>query len=297
MGLKDLYKSTAVTQGYIIPALEKYLIARADRDQDRAFNVNAPSSAGRCLRQRYYSRTDVESDGISDARVQRIFDNGTGFHERTQRYLLDQGILLMDEIPLLDEDLNIQGHTDGLLEIGYGECAIMELKSIKDDGFKSLKEAKPEHKLQGLTYVHCTEKRRLRLHELYPDMDSYIKSETARREYYAKFYQHLKDGRKHTREEKIKFQVDLHISLDDILYGLDKPVDKVVFLYENKNDQSLKEYTIKLDSTTEPLLIEELKKCSYLNECVKNKTTPNREFPKSSFQCRWCDWRNECYPL
>ena len=55
MSLKDLYKSNK-REGYIVPALDAFLVSRVDRDQDRAFNVNAPSSAGRCLRSRYYSR-------------------------------------------------------------------------------------------------------------------------------------------------------------------------------------------------------------------------------------------------
>ena len=300
MALKDLYKSNK-REGYIVPALDAYLVARADRDQDRAFNVNAPSSAGRCLRERYYKRTGEEVDGFGApdavARGQRIFDNGTGFHERTQAYLKEQGMLLMDEIPILVPEYNIQGHTDGLLEIGTGECAIMELKSINDNGFSKLKEAKPEHVLQGLTYLFGAETRRLALHEMYSTLDEYIASEDERREYFAQFYQHLKGGRKFTREEKIEFQIQLHIDMDDILYGLDKPITKAIFLYENKNDQSLKEFVVERNSLTEPLLQEELQKCKDLDEAVKSGKIPNREFTKSSFQCKWCDYSSVCYPL
>lgn len=294
MALKDLYKSTR-NGAIVIPVLDKFLIASSQKDNDRAFNVNAPSMAGTCLRKRYYARTGVETDGNVDARSQRIFDNGTYFHIRMQRYLMEQGILLMDEIPVLDPELNIQGHTDGLLEIGAGECAILELKSINDNGFNNLKDAKPEHILQGLTYLYCAEKRRGKLHELYPTEDAYTASEDERRKYFAGFYQHLKSGSKFSREKKIAFQVGLHISMDDILYGLTKPITKAVFLYENKNTQELKEFVVERSSLTEPQLQEELKSCDTLNKCVEDKKMPGRGNVKTSFECKWCGYRNECW--
>ena len=300
MSLKDLYKSNK-REGYIIPALDAFLVSRVDRDQDRAFNVNAPSSAGRWLRRRYYSRVGTEHDNFgspdSIARGQRIFDNGSGFHERIQNYLKEQGMLLMDEIPILIPDYNVQGHTDGIVEIDFGECAMLELKSINDNGFSKLKEAKPEHVLQGLTYLFGAETRRLYIHDTYKTLDEYIDSEYERRDYFSSFYQHLKGGRKFTREEKIAYQVQLHIDMDDILFGLEKPITKAIFLYENKNDQSLKEFTVERNSLTEPLLQEELDKCLYLNEAVKNRKVPNREYTKSSFQCKWCSFNSTCYPV
>lgn len=296
MGLKDLYRSTHKKNAYVIPALDKFLIVNAQKDNDRAFNVNAPSMAGSCLRKRYYMRTGVETDGNVDARSQRIFDNGTYFHIRMQNYLMQQGILLMDEIPVLDPELNIQGHTDGLLEIDVGECAILELKSINENGFNNLKDAKPEHVLQGLTYLYCAEKRRQKLHELYPaGVIEYTASEDERREYFAQFYQHLKSGSKFSREEKIKFQVELHISMDDILFGLTKPLTKAIFLYENKNTQELKEYVVERSSLTEPQLQSELENCGVLNDFVEERKLPPRGNAKTSFECKWCSYRNECW--
>ena len=55
-------------------------------------------------------RTGEETASTIDARTQRIFDNGTGMHERIQAYLKAEGSLVFDEIPLIDEDLKIQGH-------------------------------------------------------------------------------------------------------------------------------------------------------------------------------------------
>ena len=91
--------------------------------------------------------------------------------------------------------------------------------------------------------------------------------------------------------------MQLHIDMDDILFGLEKPITKAIFLYENKNDQSLKEFTVERNSLTEPLLQEELDKCLYLNEAVKNRKVPNREYTKSSFQCKWCSFNSTCYPV
>lgn len=43
--------------------------------------------------------------------------------------MLDSGILLLDEVPVLSEEYNIQGHTDGILDLG-DEYAILELKVL-----------------------------------------------------------------------------------------------------------------------------------------------------------------------
>lgn len=124
----------------MVKPLELYLLSLSATDSDRAINVNAPSAIGTCLRSRYYTRTNAESDPYSvDARTRRIFDNGSGVHERLQTYLKDVGILLMDEVPVLNETHNIQGHTDGILKLSDKELGVLEIKSINSKGFNELK--------------------------------------------------------------------------------------------------------------------------------------------------------------
>ena len=281
----------------IIARLDNYLLTLQKEDNDRAFNVNAPSQIAVCKRARYYARTGEGTKTSYSARTQRIFDNGTHFHERTQKYMLDSGILLLDEVPVLSEEYNIQGHTDGILDLG-GEYAILELKSINDNQYSGLKTGeKPEHTLQGLVYVYCIESHRKYLQSKYKNKLLFRLSRDKRAKEYAEYYQHLKGGSKHTKEEKIAFQVGLHLRLDDLIYPCETPITKVVFLYENKNTQDLKEFVV--DSTTpenQEKIAEILEGCSFVNDCVKTGTVPPREATrKSDSICRFCNYKDECW--
>ena len=294
MALKEMFQAMK-KEGYVIAPLDKYLFEEANRPNDRAVNVNAPSQAGKCNRANYYMRMQYENDGTIDPRTQRIFDNGTYTHERLQSYLLEMELLYMDEVPLINDKFNIQGHTDGFLNL-TDEVGILEIKSINDNQFGQLRDAKEEHKKQGLIYLYCAEERRKWLHEHYKTVEEFNASYGERYKYFETRYQHMKGGRKYTREQKIRNEVMLNMLADNILFYTDKPITKVIFLYENKNNQELKEYVVERNLTTEPILEEVLEDYAYLNECCETKELPPREgTSKSCTMCRWCDYKNECF--
>lgn len=295
MSLISLFQSVK-QEGYIIKPLDFFLEKQANADNDRAVDVNAPSQAGQCMRHNYYMRKRYDSDGDIGARTQRIFDNGTYTHERLQAYLLEMFLLICDEVPLLDEEYNIQGHTDGFLDLPDDEIAILEIKSINDNQFNQLKDAKEEHKQQGLIYLYCAEQRRLALRKKYKTLKDFYASQEERAEYYRSKYQHMKGGRKFTREQKIQHEVDLNLICDDILYQTDKPITKVIFLYENKNNQELKEYVVERNKVTEHILTGVLNRYEELNEYCEEEEVPPREGTSKSCQtCRWCDFKLECW--
>lgn len=294
MALKDMFNAMK-KEGIITAPLDRYLFEQANRPNDRAVNVNAPSQAGKCNRANYYMRMQYQSDGSIDPRTQRIFDNGTYTHERLQTYLLEMELLLMDEVPLINEQYNIQGHTDGFIDLG-DEVAILEIKSINDNQFTQLKDAKEEHKKQGLIYLFCAEERRQYLHTNYKTVEEFNNSFGERYSYFEKHYQHIQGGRKYTREQKITNEVRLNMLADNILFYTDKPLTKVVFLYENKNNQELKEFIVERSMATEPILTNVLKEYEYLNECIERGEVPQREgTSKSCTECRWCGFKNECW--
>ena len=294
MALKDMF-SAMKKEGYVTAPLDRFLFEQANKPNDRAVNVNAPSQAGKCNRANYYMRMQYSGDGSIDPRTQRIFDNGTYTHERLQNYLLEMELLLMDEVPIINDLYNIQGHTDGFLNLD-SEVAILEIKSINDNQFGQLKDAKDEHKKQGLIYLYCAEERRKWLHEHYKTEEEFNSSYEDRYAYFESRYQHLKGGRKYTREQKIKNEVLLNMLSDNILFYTEKPITKVVFLYENKNNQELKEYVVERNMTTEPILTDVLKDYAFLNECCEKEELPPREGTgKSCNTCRWCSYKNECY--
>ena len=297
MALKAVF-SAMKREGYIVKDLDLYLLGLNATDEDRAINVNAPSQAGVCMRARYYARTGAPRDGASvDARTRRIFDNGTKTHERLQEYLLKQGMLLMDEVPVHNYEYNIQGHTDGVLKLSASERGILEIKSINSNGFSALKGAKEEHRKQGLIYIFCLEERRKFLQSTYKTRSSFDKSKSNRMKQYAELYQHLKDGSKYSREEKIQFQSELHDKMDSILYDTKVPITKAVFLYENKDTQDLKEFTVSMsEAASKNILAEVLEEYASLNEYVYSQEVPERiARNKSDPACRWCSFRTECW--
>lgn len=295
MSLNNLFQSVK-QEGYIIKPLDFFLEKQANADNDRAVDVNAPSQAGQCMRHNYYMRKQYDSDGDIGARTQRIFDNGTYTHERIQNYLLEMNLLICDEVPLLNEEYNIQGHTDGFLDLPEDEVAILEIKSINDNQFNQLKDAKEEHKKQGLIYLYCAEERRQQLRNKYKTLEEFYASQEERAEYYSSKYQHMKGGRKFTREQKIQHEVDLNLICDDILFRTEKPITKVIFLYENKNTQDMKEYCVERSTVTEHILIGVLNEYQALNEyCGEDELPPREGTSKSCQTCRWCDFKLECW--
>lgn len=299
MALNNVF-SAMKREGFVIRPLDLYLLSLNKEDNDRAINVNAPSQVGTCMRARYYARTGEEQDAHSvDARTRRIFDNGTHMHLRLQEYLKEAGILVMDEIPVHNYEYNIQGHTDGILKLSAVEHGVLELKSINSKGFTDLKAPKEEHRKQGLVYIFCLEERRKFLREKYATREDFDRSLPIRKVQYKKLYQHLKGGRKFTKAQKIAFQVSLHIKMDSILYDMKKPITKAIFLYENKDNQELKEYCV---STTEAAskntMKEILEEYSTLNTFVEEGRVPPREGRnKSDSLCRWCNYKSACWVL
>lgn len=295
MSLNNLFQSVK-QEGYIIKPLNFFLEKQANADNDRAVDVNAPSQAGQCMRHNYYMRKQYDSDGDIGARTQRIFDNGTYTHERIQNYLLEMNLLICDEVPLLNEEYNIQGHTDGFLDLPEDEVAILEIKSINDNQFNQLKDAKEEHKKQGLIYLYCAEERRQQLRNKYKTLEEFYASQEERAEYYRSKHQHMKGGRKFTREQKIQHEVDLNLICDDILFRTEKPITKVIFLYENKNTQDMKEYCVKRSTVTEHILTGVLNEYQALNEyCEEDELPPREGTSKSCQTCRWCSYKLECW--
>jgi hypothetical protein len=290
LGVKELLNSSKYNKDSITARIDNYL-ATNEEDNDRAVDVNSPSQVFKCMRSLYYARIGAESDGFTDPRLQRIFDNGTHMHLRIQEYLTKEGSLVMDECPCIDAEANIQGHTDGILKMTEQEYAILELKSMNSILFGKLKEPKPEHIAQAMIYMYCTECRRQELVSMTEDEFKFSLDD--RVEFYRSRYQHLKAGKKHTREEKIQHNIITNLKLDNLLHTIKRPIDRIVFLYENKDNQELKEFVIEYD---DDLMCDILDFYDQVNYYVANKKVPPREgTSKSCNICRFCSYRNECY--
>ncbi|MMZ46515.1 hypothetical protein D1872_81320 [compost metagenome] len=290
--LKNVF-ATMKTTG-IVKLLDQHLIrVENEEDGDRKNETNSPSGALGCCRANYYQRMGTKKDPIAP-RTRRIFDNGHHVHDRLQTYLEDAGVLLMREVPLYHKGDQIQGHTDGLMDLTgrREEVVILEIKSINDMQYKSLKKAKEDHIAQGNTYLYCLEEHRLYLRKKYPTKEDFERSAFYRRLKYAQLYKHLKSGNKYTKAEKIKFKVGQHMQCDEILYNLKKPINRVIFLYEDKNDQDLKDF----DTTrNDEVLNEVLAKYRLNNKYFAEKKLPPKEC-KNKSEGKFCSYLSTCFP-
>lgn len=267
------------TTGILLSAIDDYL-STVIAGEDRGHGWNSPSSVGGCLRNSYFSRTKVAPDFPSnDPRLQRIFDNGTGVHVRLQEYLKGNGILKEDEAPLFNPQHLIMGTTDGLLLVG-DTLAVLEIKSINSYGFSALKDAKPEHKLQASIYMYCLNEMRKSI--LRGDREYLEKT------YLNKLTTFLKDGKKYSKEQKMQRQFKAFCGTLDLLETYPKPLTQVLFLYENKDTQELKEFVVEDDGSISKKALE---KFDYLNKCVEEKIIPaaNR-----TYMCNGCKYRKVC---
>lgn len=295
MGLKDII-NTMKHEGYVLKRLDQYLILQSSKDDDRRWDINSPSMASQCARAIYYSRTGTDR-ALIDARTQRIFDNGTHVHIRLQEYMEDEGILLMDEVPVFNLEYQIQGHTDGILALTKFELGVLEIKSINTNQFSSLIDAKEEHKVQAHIYMSCLEEERQRIQakcKTKQDLNKYIKSKEFS-DFYGSLYQHLKGGSKYTREDKINFKIQQHKQVCRLLWNTRKPIRKMVFIYEDKNNQEIKEFVVKWNDK----LMQPVKdKLAFVNASLKKKKLPPKEgTSKSCNVCRFCNFKNECWIL
>src|SRR5574344_1223868 len=107
MGLKSVFDNMKREDNTVVKDLDKWL-SKDRGGQDRRFDINSPSCAGRCPRANYYGRvlphTDVQ---LIDPRLRRIFENGDGVHLRLQSYLEEMGRMMMSEVPVIDDDYSI----------------------------------------------------------------------------------------------------------------------------------------------------------------------------------------------
>src|SRR3974377_137175 len=99
----------------IIRAVDNYLQMRPrDERQKHCFH---PSSLHLSAEELYHHYLEGDGEREFESRVLRIFDNGHAVHKRLQGYLTDIGILKQAEVRVENEEYEIRGHADGIIEI------------------------------------------------------------------------------------------------------------------------------------------------------------------------------------
>lgn len=284
MSLKKLF-NVMKDEGIIIPRLNKHLLKLGD-DGGRNHGLNSPSGVSSCPRSIYYTRKQTSKDGAIDPRTRRIFDNGHHVHDRLQTYLAEEGTLILAETPVWSRRLKILGHCDGMIKVSRFEIGILEIKSINSNQFSALNKAKPEHQMQAQVYMLCLEELREYLNEAEND-EQYEEIKT---NLLLEFH-----GLLSTFVEKIDFQLQTMANVMDILWNCQKPINTMSVIYENKDNQELKEFVIKWDDA----LVKEIEdKYTYINAHVAEDKLPPRPEEvtgKSCSTCRYCNFTSTCW--
>ena len=136
----------------LIQSINDYLQQRPrDARPKRCFH---PSSLHLSAYELYHHYIEGDGNRQFDSRILRIFDNGHAVHRRLQSYLTAVGILKREEPPVENEEYEIKGHADGIIEINSFP-GVLEIKSMNVNQFYSSYEPKPEHLVQVNVYMFC----------------------------------------------------------------------------------------------------------------------------------------------
>jgi CRISPR-associated protein Cas4 len=157
----------------------------------------------------------------------RVFEKGEYIHRNIINILTTMGILVASEIEIPHSYL-ISGRADALLSLD-NQLYVLDIKSINNKGFKSLKKAKEEHVLQLQLYLHFFNIKKGML--LYIDKDQQeIKEFTV--SYNKKKVKELLDNFKKLREKidknSIPKRIDSNLKNPQCFYCSYKEVCKTV---------------------------------------------------------------------
>jgi hypothetical protein len=136
----------------IIQTIDSYLQTRP-RD-DRPKRCFHPSSLHLSAFELYHRYLEGDGNRQFDSRTLRIFDNGHAVHSRLQGYLTEIGVLKQAEVPVENEEYEIRGHADGIIDIN-GASGVLEIKSMNSNQFYSAFEPKEDHLIQVNVYMFC----------------------------------------------------------------------------------------------------------------------------------------------
>lgn len=264
----------------LTPIIDKYIMERQQKEkEERALTEDFggikvlsgtpekrfhPSSLGdSCWRRCYFKLNHYPTPPIS-IDLQKIFDTGHAIHSMMEGWIRGAGILLANELPLVDREHHIKGRLDNLVLID-DMVFVVEGKSIKSSKLEDvieLDEPQNDHRVQLNLYIYMLNKM-------------------------------METGEVQNPEDlEIIKKIPAKISRGIILY-----VNKVWILerdnfpYIQTETKVNKEFIVNYD----PDLIAGLLKKT---DIIYNATTPDeldRGYAYGSKSCYWCDYKRECW--
>jgi CRISPR/Cas system-associated exonuclease Cas4 (RecB family) len=231
-----------------------------------------PSSSGKCSRAIVYQMLGYEQEEF-DGRTLLIFENGNGMHNRIEHVLGQTGLLIAPEFSFEMPEWRISGRSDAIIHNFLPHETSDRIIRLEEPIFELDEEGNPIRDKDG----HKTKVGDKLVYEG-PDNDIMI---VELKSISDKGFNYLRGKPK---EEHV-LQLTLYMYLTGIRAGM--------LLYENKNNQELKEFYVDYDIEMARRIVGQI---IYVNEFVDKEELPPREYEETDFQCRYCSYKKYCWP-
>lgn len=225
-----------------------------------------PSSVGKCLRAIVYQMQGYVG-AQPDGRLLLICDNGTYFHERIEKLFESTGLLIAAEVSFKVPELRLSGRTDAIIRNFLDHKSSSNIIKLYRTVKEINEETGEEIERDELVYEG-------------PDNDVIIVELKSISDSGFKYIERTGPKQAHV------MQLMLYMHITGIKQGL--------ILYENKNDQRMKEFFIGYD----PEMAEKImNKIRLANKHVDEGTLPEKEFQRTDFECMYCEYKDLCWPV
>lgn len=260
-------------EGNLIDMVHQFLTKENQERQQQRYEDGRignfyPSSVGNCKRRITYQMMGYPGKPIPGRNL-LIMDNGTYFHERMEDTFNRMGIMIAPELKLKDPELRISGRSDAIIwnflkkegDVYPDDKVIKLYQPVKDANGKDTEE-------QELVYEG------LASDVLIVEFKS-IKSKG-----YNDYVPKTKPQKKH------EMQLQLYFYLTGIRQGM--------VYYENKDTQEQKYFHVTYNQSIVDEIVADIQ---FVIGHIDAGTLPEREFQPTSFECRYCDFRDICHPV
>lgn len=257
----------------LIDMVHKFLVEEDQANQQKRYEDGRigkfyPSSVGKCKRLVSYQMMGYPGKPKQGRNV-LILDNGTYFHNRMEDLFERMGILIAPELKLKDPELRISGRSDAII------WNFMKTTEGPIEGDEIIKLYKPTYDEEG------NELEDLELvYEGWASDVLIVEFKSSKEKTYNDYIPKTKADKKH------EMQLQLYFFLTGIRAGM--------VYYENKNTQDQKYYYIEYNQAIIDGIVNDIK---FIIEHIDKGTLPEREYQPTSFECRYCDYRDICHPV
>jgi len=257
----------------LIDMLHKFLVEEDQKSQQLRYEQGRigkfyPSSVGQCKRKITYQMMGYPGKP-KEGRNVLILDNGTSFHNRMEEYFDRMGIMIAPELKLKSEELRISGRSDAII------WNYMKKTEGPIEGDQMIKLYAPQYDEEGKEM----EEQKL-IYEGWASDVLIVEFKSAGNKSYEDYTPKTKPQKKH------EMQLQLYFYLTGIRAGM--------VYYENKNTQAQKYYYVEYNQSIVDEIIADIRFCI---QHLEAGTLPEREFAPTSFDCRYCDFRDICHPV